>query len=68
MLQQYFITSHRSSQVLVIIEHENIYNLYLSDETGIYYSLSLEDIVVEVNDIQLQDFTVDLRIVSNCLM
>ena len=66
-LQEYFVTSHRSSQALVIIEHENVYNLYLSDETGIYYSLSLEDIVVKVNDIQLQDYTVDLKIVSNCL-
>lgn len=61
----YFVTSHRSSQALVIIEHENAYNLYLSDETGIYYSLSLEDIVVEVNDIRLRDYTVDLRVIDS---
>ena len=59
------MTSHRSSQALVIIEHENVYNLYLSDETGIYYSLSLEDIMVEVKNIQLQDYTVDLELAFN---
>lgn len=61
------MTSHRSSQALVIIEHENHYSLYLSDETGIYFTLSLEDIVVKVNDIELQDFAVDLQIVSSCV-
>ena len=60
------MTSHRSSQALVIIEHKNHYSLYLSDETGIYFTVSLEDIVVKVNDIELQDFTVDLQIVSSC--
>ena len=59
------MTSHRSSQALVIIEHENINNLYLSDETGIYYSLSLENLAVRVNDIQHKDYSVDLVIVSS---
>ena len=35
-------------QALVIVEHEGgFYNLYLSDESGVYFSLSLRDIVVE---------------------
>ena len=37
--------SHRSSQALVIIEHALHYSLYLSDETGTFYTLSLEDLV-----------------------
>ena len=50
--------SFRSSQALVIIQHENHFSLYLSDETGTYYSLSLEDIVAQVGS------GVDLEIVS----
>ena len=38
--------SYRPSQALIIIEHETHYNLYLSDETGTYYSLSLQDLAV----------------------
>lgn len=34
------------------------YNLYLSDITGVYFSLSLPDIVVEVNS------GIDLELVS----
>jgi len=60
-LQDYFLGAHRSSQALVIVEHGNVYNLYLSDETGTYYSLSLEDLVVEDNKI-------DLEIVSSCFI
>ena len=59
-LQRYFVASHRSSQALVIIEHENTYNLYLSDETGVYYSLSLENLAVKATS------SVDLIVVSNC--
>ena len=61
------MTSHRSSQALVIVEHENHHSLYLSDETGIYFTLSLKDIVVKVNDIELGYFTIDLEIVSSCV-
>ena len=35
-------------QALVVVEHaEGYYNLYLSDESGLFFSLSLRDIVVE---------------------
>ena len=35
-------------QALVIVEHAGgFYNLYLSDESGLYFSLSLTDIVIE---------------------
>ena len=60
-LQGYLYGSHRSSQSLVIVRHDSGYNLYLSDVTGTYYTLSLEDLV-GVN------FRVDLRIVRNKLI
>ena len=50
--------SYRSSQSLLVVEHENVYNFYLSDKTGTYYTLSLEDLVAE-------DYKVDLTIVRN---
>ena len=40
--------SNNGLQAVVIIEHEGgLYNLYLSDVSGVYYSLSLRDLVVE---------------------
>ena len=51
--------THRSSQALFIVEHNTHYSLYLSDETGIYFTLSLEDIVVDDSK-----SAVDLQIVS----
>ena len=59
-LQAYIYGSYRSAQSLVIVKHDSAYNLYLSDQTGIYYTLSLEDLVG-------QNFRVDLRIVRNNL-
>jgi len=41
------VGSYRSSQALVIVEHSQQYNLYLSDETGVYYSLSLDNVVID---------------------
>ncbi|XP_065899121.1 VPS10 domain-containing receptor SorCS1-like isoform X4 [Dysidea avara] len=43
----YIVGSYRSSQGLVIVEHTRQYDLYLSDETGVYYSLSLDNVVVD---------------------
>ena len=42
--------SHINSlQALVIVEHaSSLYNLYLSDITGVYFSLSLPDIVLDL--------------------
>ena len=46
--QNYIVTHIEEKQALVIIEHsEGFYNLYLSDETGVVYSLSLRDIVIK---------------------
>ena len=59
-LQAYIYGSHRSSQSLVIVKHDSAYNLYLSDVTGTYYTLSLEDLVGE-------NFRVDLNIVRNSI-
>ena len=40
---------------MVLVEHASgIYNLYLSDITGVYFSLSLPDIVVEGSFIDLE--------------
>ena len=55
-------------QALVIVEHNvkgkgRFYNLYLSEETGVYFSLSLRDIVIE-ND---RNIHIDLELVrSKC--
>ena len=56
--------SHRSSQSVIIVEHDLLFNLYLSDETGTYYSLSLEDIVVDIHDLVVSNFDIDLEVVS----
>ena len=46
-------------QASVIVEHlSGRFNLYLSDITGVYYSLSLPDIVFD------EDSGVDLELVS----
>ena len=49
-------------QALVIVEHEgDFYNLYLSDESGIFYSLSLRDIVIETRP----NLQIDLELVGH---
>lgn len=62
------MTSHRQSQSLLIVQHDYQFSLYLSDETGTFYTLSLEDIAVEIYDIASSDFVVDLEIVSDVLL
>ena len=54
--QSYYVGSYRSAQALVIVRHTSgLDNLYLSDETGTYYSLSLDRLVlVEQNGIDLE--------------
>ena len=56
---RYLVTHINELQALVIVQHNGgFYNLYLSDQSGVYFSLSLRDIaVVGVN-------TVDLELVS----
>ena len=64
----YIVDSIRSLQALVIIKHTNDqYNLYLSEEQGIYYYQSLENLVVEPRTIQLTfgNTIVDLEVVRN---
>ena len=49
-------------QALVIVDHaEGFYNLYLSEESGLHYSLALPDIVVETLYGRWQ---IDLELVS----
>ena len=48
--QNYIVDSIRSLQAFVIVQHtNNRYNLYLSDEQGVFYYQSLSDISVELN-------------------
>ena len=45
-LQNYIVSHINQQQAMVIVEHASgRYNLYLSDESGQYFSLSLPDIV-----------------------
>lgn len=42
--------TYRSAQAYVVVRHTSgLDNLYLSDETGTYYSLSLVNIVLDTN-------------------
>ena len=63
-IQSYFVGTHRGSQSLIIVDHNTHFNLYLSDETGTYYSLSLQDLVVQIYDSSTGYFVIDLEIVS----
>ena len=56
--------SYRSSQALVVIDHDSHHSLYLSDETGTYYTLSLEDIV---RDNGLTDLEIVRESICTCL-
>ena len=52
--KNYFVAHIEERQALVIVEHDGgFYNLYLSDESGVYYSLSLRDIVI-INAVDLE--------------
>ena len=45
--QHYYVDDIKAKQALVIVEHTNgQYNLYLSEETGQYFSLSMPDIIL----------------------
>ena len=62
--QSYYVTHINELQALVIVEHASgKYNLYLSDITGEYFSLSLEDLLVVGNR-----QTIDLEVVSTSIM
>ena len=57
-LQEYIVSHRRRQQAMVIVQHvSGQYNLYLSDLNGVYFSLSLPDIVVEIS------FGIDLEVV-----
>ena len=57
-LSSYLVIRINDVQALVIVEHAGgFYNLYLSDESGVYYSLSLRDLVID------SDYNIDLELV-----
>ena len=58
--QNYLVTHINTLQALVIVQHvSGQFNLYLSDTTGVDYSLSLRDIVVDPSN-----FNSDLQLVG----
>ena len=60
--QNYLVNNIDELLALVVIEHEGgFYNLYLSDTTGVDYTLSLRDLVVESTN---TGYRLDLEIVS----
>ena len=61
--QNYIVNNIDELLALVVIEHEGgFYNLYLSDTTGVDYTLSLRDLVVEKTT--TGGYNLDLEIVS----
>ena len=53
--QNYYVFSYRSAQAVVIVEHSSgMNNLYMSDETGTFYSLSLDDVVINNGYLDLE--------------
>ena len=56
--------TYRSAQAFVVVRHTGgVDNLYFSDETGTYYSLSLDNIALNVNrglDLYLVSFNMML--------
>jgi len=42
------VGSYRSAQAIVVVEHSSgIDNVYLSDDSGTYYTLSLDNVVLD---------------------
>lgn len=53
--QNYIVSHIDQQQAMVIVEHLSTqYNLYISDATGVYFTLSLPDIVTESSGIDLE--------------
>ena len=58
--QNYYVGSYRSAQAIVVVEHSSgLNNVYLSDDSGIYYTLSLDNVVLD------PDQGLDFELVSN---
>ena len=63
-LQSYIVSHIDEQQALVLVEHASgVFNLYLSDITGVYFSLSLPDIVTSENGISF-----DLELVCTIII
>ena len=61
-LCSYLVTHINDMQALVIVDHEGgFFNLYLSDESGVYYSLSLRDLVIDRYGIDLELVRLSVR-------
>ena len=63
LIQSLVVVSHPRSRQWIIVEDSHHFSLYMSDENGTNCSLSLENIVVQLNS--STGFTMDLKVVSN---
>ena len=51
MYQNYLVTHINTLQAMVLVQHvSGQFNLYLSDTTGVDYSLTLRDVVVNFSN------------------
>ena len=65
--QGYFVAHINELQALVIVQHiSGQFNLYLSDITGVYFALSLADIVITQQGIDLELVSVTYTITFGC--
>ncbi|XP_065920049.1 VPS10 domain-containing receptor SorCS1-like [Dysidea avara] len=63
--QHYYVGSYRSAQAIVVIEHNSgVNNVYLSDDTATYYTLSLGDVVL-VQDQDQGSFDLDFELIDS---
>jgi len=54
------VGSYRSAQAIVVVKHSSgLDNVYLSDDSGTYYTLSLDNVVLD------PDQGLDFELVSN---
>ena len=64
-LQNYIVSHINRQQALVIVEHQSgRFNLYLSDITGRFFSMSLPDIVITRNGLDLEVVSELVRLVG----
>ena len=65
-LQEYIVVDASEDEVLVAVHHQNTTNLYVSETTGIKYSLSLENILsVAQRRFSQRTYLIDIHRVSD---
>jgi len=65
LFQHYYVGSYRSAQAIVVVEHNSgVNNVYLSDDSAEYYTLSLDSVWL-VPDQERGGFYLDFELVSD---